>query len=84
MKKLKLELDDLRVDSFTVTELANTHRSTVKAHISLMSCSCVECVTDLDCGSGGCGTRYAGGTCEYATCAPTCAGWSCEFQTCNC
>lgn len=76
MKKLVLKLDDLQVDSFAASEHAETHGKTVRAHISL------NCASLSDCDSCGCGTRYAGGTCEYYTCAPTCAGDTCEYQTC--
>ena len=83
MKKLTLTLDDLQVDSFSTMDDAVAHEKTVRAYISLQSCSCVECVTATDCETGCCGTRYEGGTCDYPTCVPTCAGWTCEYQTCN-
>lgn len=77
MKKLKLTLDDLQVDSFAATDAAEMRGRTVRAYITL------NCPSYSECETCGCGTRYEGGTCEYPTCAPTCAGGTCQYQTCN-
>jgi hypothetical protein len=77
MKKLRLMLDDLQVESFAALDDEGVRRKTVQAYISL------NCGSISDCDTCGCGTRYEGGTCDYPTCVPTCAGGTCEYQTCN-
>ncbi|MFL5384592.1 MAG: hypothetical protein ACJ8GN_18880 [Longimicrobiaceae bacterium] len=86
MKKLTLQLDDLQIESFSTLHEPVTSEGTVQGFITLYceSNSCQWCATLSDCETGcGCGTRFEGGTCEYATCAPTCAGWTCEYDTCG-
>lgn len=67
MKKLKLELETLRVESFEIAH--EEKRGTVHAHHSDHSvCVGSGCASDCSC--------YM--TCEDATC-----GSGCTFQTCN-
>lgn len=86
MKKFKLQLDDLQIESFSTQREEGKSEGTVRGYITLYceSDSCQWCATLSDCLTGcGCGTRYEGGTCDYPTCAPTCAGGTCQYQTCN-
>lgn len=73
MKKMRLELDDLRVDSFA-TGGSETKMGTVEAHMpppSMWTCPEVGCNETWNCGGGGTNT------CNYTqydhTCQHTCA-----------
>ncbi|MBB4637878.1 hypothetical protein [Longimicrobium terrae] len=87
MKKLTLQLDDLRIESFSTTG-APRERGTVVGEEQCTcptACSCPGCPTcDASC-NGTCG-----GTCDascYGTCGDTCAGctWdaSCGNNSCD-
>ncbi|HEX8906255.1 MAG TPA: hypothetical protein VF771_15505 [Longimicrobiaceae bacterium] len=92
MKKMKLHLDDLMIDSFSTTP-ARRQKGTVYGEqcTCYTACTCPGCPTcDASC-NGSCvdtcanscyGTCDAScnGTCDYTcggyTCDPTCAGWN--------
>ncbi|HEX6747923.1 MAG TPA: hypothetical protein VF092_11585 [Longimicrobium sp.] len=87
MKKLRLDLDAIRVDTFTTTR-AEGERGTVKGHVCCCCCCPCCCTGGNSCG-GTCDTCLTGcGTCQ--TCATacgtcescgTCPGqWSCDFS----
>jgi hypothetical protein len=90
MKKLKLQLDELTVESFATSEELAAKAGTVHGHISLPSCSCVQCGTDTACQTGydtGCESQCSKDypTQEWQlTCLPTCQGYTCDWETCNC
>jgi hypothetical protein len=78
MKKLRLVLDDIRVDSFDVTR-ERAERGTVRGHVCC--CGCVPCCcTGGDSCGGSCDTCVTGcGTC-YTNCG-SCAGqYSCDYS----
>lgn len=86
MKKLKLQLDDLRIDSFQTSE-AETPEGTVFGE----QCTCPGVAT-CD-GSCNCGDTAAGPTCNaschnscvaYETCDIWTCGGTCYYETCNC
>jgi hypothetical protein len=67
MKKLRLRLDDLRVDSFRTTE-AQKVRGTVLGHFPLTAATACTCP-----GINTCDFASCGGTCAWAeTCAAPC------------
>lgn len=73
MKKITLDLDDLKVESFETTAEASDAPGTVHGYITRDLTLCDQC-TDSTCGS------TCGGSCSPTctnTCAPTCA------QTCS-
>ncbi|OGU37171.1 MAG: hypothetical protein A2068_01610 [Ignavibacteria bacterium GWB2_35_6b] len=73
MKKLKLNLDELKVESFNTSIVGKTPKGTVKGHTGT-TCETVDNLTYC----------Y---TCEYGTCqpscAPTCVGITCGQPTCG-
>jgi hypothetical protein len=76
MKKFRLELDDLRIDSFSTTP-AQKAKGTVFGEqcTCYTQCTCPGCPTcDASC-EGSCGA-----SCDYS-CQATCAPASC-FETC--
>jgi hypothetical protein len=90
MKKLRLRLEDLRIDSFTTTQ-AQDEKGTVFGEqcTAETACTCPDCPTgDASCDGtcdascdGGCGSGdwSCGGTCDQScggTCGPTCGGWA--------
>ena len=93
MRKLRLQLEDLRIESFTTTS-SQKEKGTVFGEqcTCQTACSCPGCPTcDASC-NGTCGGTCAGtceascnGTCDYScdTCGGSCggAGDSC-YQTC--
>jgi len=84
MKKLKLHLDDLRIDAFQTTS-EETSQGTVFGEqcTCWTQCTCPGCPTcDASC-NGTCGVSCYG-SCA-ATCDATCGGscdWTCA-DTCN-
>lgn len=98
MNKLKLRLEDLRIDSFT-TEPARKEKGTVFGEqcTCYTNCSCPGCPTcDASCNGtcnatacGSCGAS-CGGTCDYScdyscggTCDYTCGGGDTCDPTCS-
>ena len=91
MNKLKLHLEDLRIDSFTTTP-AEKPKGTVFGEqcTCYTQCTCPGCPTcDASCnGTCDAACNPSGGTCmgDYQTCAyscaPTCYG-SCPPGTCD-
>ena len=86
MRKLKLQLEDLRIDSFTTTG-SRKEKGTVYGEqcTCQTACTCPGCPTcDASC-NGTCGGTCAA-TCNascYGTCDYSCdGGFSC-YQTCN-
>ena len=85
MKKLKLSLDDLRIDSFQTTAPAKP-----KGTVFGEQCTCYT-----QCTCPGCPTCYAScnGTCDAscngtcgATCDASCNGtceWTCDYAACG-
>ncbi len=72
MKKMKLSLDDLKVESFQTTpESAAQKKGTVFGYITQDLTLCQECPTNT------CGNTCQGPTCE-GTCDNTCQGPTCE------
>jgi hypothetical protein len=74
MRKLRLDLDDLSVESFETTPLPRTENGTVFGQ--------EQCTCYTQCTCPGCPTCDAScnGTCAYTcegTCAYTCAGDTC-------
>ena len=92
MRKLKLQLEDLQIDSFT-TEPVRREKGTVFGEqcTCYTACTCPGCPTcDVSCNgtcdascNGTCGTGDAscGGTCDY-TCDYTCGGGATCDVTC--
>jgi hypothetical protein len=84
MKKLKLDVGELRVESFQ-TARATMQRGTVRGHLTRLHCTeFVDCTIDFGCGTGtggtgGTGAASCNGTCD-ASCNGSCA--SC-VATCN-
>jgi len=88
MRELKLDLDQLTVDSFDTVVANNAGRGTVAAHSHACvspfeTCAALSCnntcgTCDPSCAS--CASCY--GTC-YNTCGPSCNG-SCETCQTNC
>ena len=81
MHKLKLELDQLSVESFDVTTREGTPRGTVEAHGptpvgTCNSCFETDCTCDPSCAS--CVSCY--NTCNN-TCGPSCYGTCATCQT---
>ena len=75
MRKVRLELDSLAVESF-VPVAAAPERGTVRAHDSGHSC-------DVPCATPRPTEDPAADTCA-ATCARESCAWSCEASTCGC
>jgi hypothetical protein len=67
MRKMKLQLDDLRVESFATAE-ATTHRGTVRGHDQILPED--EAGTDATCPPvNTCNQTYCGGySCEWTKC----------------
>ncbi len=82
MNKLRLDLEDLSVESFATTPEAGTEGGTVFGQqcTCYTNCTCPGCPTcDASC-NGTCGGT-CGGTCD-ASCNGTCAGATCD-ASCN-
>jgi hypothetical protein len=94
MKKLKLHLDDLRIDSFTTTPSERPKGTVFGEQCTCWTqCTCPGCPTcDASCN----GTCYAScngtcaatcdascnGTCDACTWEASCGGYSCNY-TCD-
>lgn len=86
MNKLKLDLDQLTVESFDTNASGITRRGTVRGHSD--SCFLTDCQftcadTCNTCGAscgGGCGSGYSCG----GTCGGTCVDPSCNTCFTNC
>jgi hypothetical protein len=83
MKKLRLNLDSLRVDSFQTAPLV-WGRGTVRLHESTEPQEPESIVATCDCPGTGGGTAWA--TCDWSCgggCSnDTCGGSTCEWHTC--
>jgi hypothetical protein len=88
MKKLKLNLDDLRVDSFVTSPGAEVSGGTVVGHGSYLDPSCLP----VTCGLGTCNNDCTGGVietvlvgCEKHTerCVETQVTWCVTALTCH-
>jgi hypothetical protein len=83
MQKLKLDLDQLVVDSFdTLLAGGGEPRGTVKAFAPTMLLTCGTCNTCGTCDPSCAGCASYNGTC-YNTCGPSCYGTCATCQT-NC
>ena len=89
MKKMKLALDDLAVESFAPAEDPQ-RRGTVHAHDSgPYTDECLSCGVETGCGGGGCDSQGCSQGCGSVTCTCygyyTCAGVNtCDFaDTCQ-
>ncbi|HEX8320729.1 hypothetical protein [Longimicrobium sp.] len=84
MKKFRLELDDLRIDSFSTTP-AQAPKGTVFGEqcTCYTNCTCPGCPTcDASC-NGTCDAS-CNGTCDCPGTGYTCGGWSCDgAHTCD-
>jgi hypothetical protein len=89
--KLKLNLDQLTVDSFNTTGVENARGTVVGEQCTCWTAcgqnTCPGCPTcDATC-NGSCGATCAGscyGTCGEATCGYSCDGWCTQYDaTCN-
>jgi hypothetical protein len=81
MKKVKLNLDAIRVDTFEVTQAPGT-RGTVRGHVVCCVCGCDPCCcTCCDTCQATCAASCQ--TCPdscWGTCVdPTCQGRSCDY-----
>jgi hypothetical protein len=82
MNKLKLDVDDLRVESFETHRGVGPARGTVRAHATRLHCTeFVDCTIDFGCGTGT-GTGTGGGT-AIASCNGTCDA-SCNGSCASC
>jgi len=89
MKKLRLEIDELEVESFDAGAAGET-KGTVRGHITYLNCNTAPdqtCGNFLTCAYPHCETetwaqdctdRYTCGTCDY-----TCGDNTC-YETCTC
>jgi hypothetical protein len=89
MSKLKLDLNELRIESFE-TKDAEEARGTVQAHASaIMTCpsTCASCVTCYatcfaSCPANTCGGNTCGRTCYSCVICPWSGGFTCEPAFC--
>ena len=85
MKKIRLDLDMLSVESFRTTDDGADARGTVQAHIPIETegreCESIDVCTNWDCEPCTCVTDC--GTCYDNTCGPTYCG-TCETQCGTC
>lgn len=94
MKKMKLALDDLAVESFAPADGAES-RGTVQARDSAWHTDeCYSCGVYTGCDFTGCESEFPCGATEacytatcvgYQTCEgmPTCGGTTCEYPVCT-
>jgi hypothetical protein len=93
MKKMKLALDDLAVESFAPAAQPD-ERGTVHGHDSgPYTDECLSCGVNTGCGWGGCNSQHCQSAgCPSATCYGywTCAGvntcdggFTCEYPACT-
>lgn len=88
MAKLKLEMDELVVDSFETLPVRDTRRGTVEGHATWDTCRPLVCTETQEPTAYYTCPNTCANTCAYtcddvtcATCANTCQG-TCEF-TCD-
>ncbi len=86
MKKLKLHLDDLRIDSFSTTSAAKPRGTVFGEQCTCYTqCTCPGCPTcDASC-NGTCGATCdasCNGTCDGCTWEASCGGNTCDY-TCG-
>ncbi len=90
MRKLKLQLDDLTIDTFATTP-AEKQKGTVVGEqcTCYTACTCPGCPTcDASCDGYNCGTWQYMGTCEQScnandyTCGSPC-GYTINMTACN-
>ena len=81
MKKLSLNVDALRVDSFA-TESADPAPGTVFGHVTAYCPTGLGCGTEGDCWSQTCDTLHQTCNGEF-TCIRTCQGGTCDYETCG-
>lgn len=74
MGKLKLNLEDLKVESFATTPDARARRGTVFGQTHLPDCNTQGCTE---------GCTMANDTCIGPTCGESCAGWGCGSAPCT-
>ena len=89
MKKMKLHLDDLQIDSFSTTPVRRSNVEPCSQHSTVQSCTCPGCPTcDASC-NGSCGGASCIDTCAascYGTCDVSCNGtcdYTCGGNTCD-
>ncbi len=84
MAKLKLNLEDLKVESFATTRSPNASRGTVFGQtIDQTGGCCITVDPSCDCSGTGCPTAN-GGSCEETQCnQPPCTD-TCAFNTQQC
>ena len=93
MRKLKLDLHDLQVDTFHTSPM-ESGRGTVEAYLTTAGChiatapatcnnSLDYCTCDESCG-GTCGFTCVGDTCDYTCHTDICACNLSDFGTCIC
>lgn len=77
MKKLKLDLNDLKVESFETTHSILSHKGTIKGAAMLIDSFAAY---EGDCGGGGGGgTDWSNCACLSVTCPPTLACYTNEI-----
>ena len=79
MRKLKLQIDELRVDSFDTDDRGAARRGTVAGQLLAYSLDQSGCEI-----YSGCCTHSCNGTCAGATCGSTCICPSAHYTECNC
>jgi hypothetical protein len=95
MKKIRLELDTLAVESFDTTAGKSEERGTVHAHrppyTEGLECESIDVCTNWDCtyatecgtcGATNCGTCYGEASCCPTFCG-TCYDWTCGETYCG-
>ena len=79
MKKMRLDMDELRVDTFSTTPECSNHAGTVFGQVEESEGRTCNPVSAFCTNT----TNYSQ-TCEYVnTCNPTCAGDTCGYATCG-
>jgi len=73
MRKLRLDIDELQVESFTIARDASRGSGSVRAHAQA-TYGCTE-------GYAGCAAETIGETCDVL-CSDTHGGFSCDYFTC--
>ncbi len=73
MSKLRLNVDQLQVESFTVTSERPSRRGTVRGH--------AEATYGCTAGWAGCAAETIGETCNVQ-CSDTNGGFSCDYLSC--
>jgi hypothetical protein len=81
MKKIRLDLDALSVESFDTTKSEEETRGTVEGNAESFQAYCTDGNTCYESVCGTCNTQC--GSCHDATCGDTYCG-SCDVCTCCC